>query len=196
MAPTRIPSVPSLAHVTLDDLRDLDRVLALAEQAVPRGWLTRCEMDRLNAAAAAVHAQRQADHNPGGLFVAMLQDRRWHLITQAEEDEARGWLRDHDWGSPRRTVPAPSSLAPPPELSNDARVVEVARRVLAQAGWRGDPFLGLKVQDPTWTRERWERALAALENDRLQRRQAQARLTRLQAIVSPDGLWQDLEDNG
>jgi hypothetical protein len=34
--------------------------------------------------------------------------------------------------------------------------------VLRRAGWRGEPFLGVKLVDPTWTRARWEQAQAAL----------------------------------
>ena len=37
-----------------------------------------------------------------------------------------------------------------------------AEQVLRQAGWRGDPFLGVKLVDPTWTRERWDHGQAAL----------------------------------
>jgi len=35
-------------------------------------------------------------------------------------------------------------------------LVLLAPQVLRQAGWRGEPFLGIKLQDPTWTRTRWE----------------------------------------
>jgi len=39
--------------------------------------------------------------------------------------------------------------------------------------WRGEPFLAVKMQDPTWTRDRWEAAQAELAQWRL--RQAQQR---------------------
>jgi hypothetical protein len=39
-------------------------------------------------------------------------------------------------------------------------VVLLAPQVLRQAGWCGEPFLGVKLQDPTWTRARWEQAQA------------------------------------
>jgi len=45
--------------------------------------------------------------------------------------------------------------------------------MLRQAGWRGELFLGVKLHDSTWTRERWNRAQAALAQ--WQRQQAQAR---------------------
>ena len=34
--------------------------------------------------------------------------------------------------------------------------------MLRQAGWQGDPFLGVKLVDPTWTRAGWAQAQAAL----------------------------------
>ena len=32
----------------------------------------------------------------------------------------------------------------------------------AAIGWQGEPFLGVKLVDPAWTRARWEQAQAAL----------------------------------
>jgi hypothetical protein len=34
-------------------------------------------------------------------------------------------------------------------------------QVLRQIGWRGNPFLDVKLHDPTWARERWALAAAA-----------------------------------
>ena len=47
-------------------------------------------------------------------------------------------------------------------LSDDARFVLRAESVLRQAGWQGELFLGVKLQDPTGTRARWDHAQAAL----------------------------------
>ena len=41
-----------------------------------------------------------------------------------------------------------------------------------QAGWRDDPFLGVKLVDPTWTRARWDQAQAALAQWQQQQRRA------------------------
>ena len=60
---------------------------------------------------------------------------------------------------PRTRAPA---TAPEVSLSDDARFVLRAEQVLRQAGWRCEPFLGVKLVDPTWTRARWEQAQAAL----------------------------------
>ncbi len=82
------------------------------------------------------------------------------VITQEDDDQARRLLREHRDGScPRTRAPA---TAPEVSLSDDARFVLRAEHVLRQAGGRGDPFLGVKLVDPTWTRAHWEQAQAAL----------------------------------
>jgi len=53
-------------------------------------------------------------------------------------------------------------------LSDDARLVLLAPQVLRQAGWRGEPFLGVKLHDPTWTRARWEQAQARQQGSGLE----------------------------
>ena len=60
-------------------------------------------------------------------------------------------------------------------LSDEARFVDLAQRVLRQAGWRGAPFLAVKLQYPEWTLQRWEHAQAELEQWRLQQAQANVR---------------------
>jgi len=104
--------------------------------------------------AAAVHARR-VGQAPCRLFVALLRDRRWEVITQDDEDRARMLLREHADGPCRRPPLAPATVPAIP-LSDDARLVLLAPQVLRQAGWRGEPFLGVKLQDPTWTRTRWD----------------------------------------
>ena len=123
---------------------------------------------RLYVVAAAVHAQR-VGQAPCRLFVALLRNQRWEVILQEDEDHARRLLREHrDGPCPRTILPA---VKPEVPLPDDARFVLLAEQVLRQAGWQGDPFLGVKLHDPSWTRERWNRAQAALG----QWQQAQAR---------------------
>src|SRR5262249_41387247 len=71
--PTRMPP-PTLRDVTLADLGDVGRLLALHQQARARGWLRGGEAERLNVVAAAVHARR-VGQVPCRLFVALLRDR-------------------------------------------------------------------------------------------------------------------------
>jgi len=80
---------------------------------------------------------------------------------------------------------------PEAALSDDARLVLLAPQVLRQAGWRGEPFLGVKLHDPTWTRARWEQAQAELTQWRLQQAQARQQRSGLEPLVVP---WADGED--
>jgi len=141
--------------VTLADLGDVDRLLALHEQAIARGWLRGGEAARLTVVAAAVHARRVGTE-PCRLFVALLRDQRWEVITQEDEDQARALLRVHRDGPLRRSAVEACTPVPDVALSDDARLALLAPQGLRQAGWRGEPFLAVKMQDPTWTRDRWE----------------------------------------
>ena len=163
---------PTLRNVTLAHLRDVARLLALHQQAIACGWLTGGEAAQLNVVAAAVHA-RQVGDAPCRLFVALLRDQRWEVMTQEDEDQARALLRVARDGPPRRCVPEACAPEPEAALSTDARFVLRTQQVLRQAGWQGEPFLGVKLVDPTWTRARWEQAQAALAP--WQQRQERAR---------------------
>jgi hypothetical protein len=161
-----------------------------------RGWGSWSEADRLNVVAAAVHARR-VGQDPCRLFVALLRDRRWEVITQEDEDTAHRWLRDDLYGAAPRTEPeaAAPPVAPAVPLSADARYVDAVQRGLPPA-WRDRPFLALKLQDPTWTRERWEHAQTELTQWRLLQAQANARsqLASLGAILDIEEPWGDAGD--
>jgi len=171
------------------DLGDVGRLLALHEQARARGWLRGGEAEQLNVVAAAVHARR-VGQAPCRLFVALLRDRRWEVITQEDEDQARRRLREHADGPCRRSPQAPAAV-PERSLSDDAHFVLLAPQVLRQAGWRGEPFLGVKLQDPTWTRARWEQAQAELTQWRVGQAQARRQGSGLEPLAVP---WADGED--
>lgn len=91
-SPTARPRRPSLRHVIIDDLRDPHRLAALYDQAVSAGLVTRCEADRLNFFAAAARARAKGTSNPCGLFMALVRQRLWAYMTQADEDAARAQL--------------------------------------------------------------------------------------------------------
>src|SRR6266851_9018970 len=185
--PTPTPP-PTLREVTLADLDDVGRLLTLHQQGRARGWLRGGEAEQLNVVAAAVHARR-VGQAPCRLFVALLRDRRWEVITQADEDQAHRLLREQADG-PRRRL-GPLAARPEVPLSDDARLVLLAPQVLRQAGWRGEPFLGVKLQDPTWTRVRWEQAQAELTQWRLRQGQARQPGSGLEPLGAP---WADGED--
>ena len=192
--PTRT-SPPTLRDVTLADLGDVGRLLALHEQARARGWLRGGEAEQLNVVAAAVHARR-VGQAPCRLFVALLRDRRWEVITQEDEDQARALLRAQRDGPYRCSAVEAGTPVPEAPLSDDARFVLLAPQVLRQAGWRGEPFLGVKLHDPTWTRARWEQAQAELTQWRVQQAQARRPGSDLEPLAVPwvSGGGKDTED--
>jgi hypothetical protein len=184
----------TLRDVQPEDLRDLERLLVLHHQAAMRGWVTWSEADRLNVVAAAVHARR-VGQEPCRLFVALLRDRRWEVITQEDEDTAHRWLREQAYGPWRPTMPSAGTPVPAVPLSDDARCVDALQRVLPP-DWRARPFLAVKLQDPTWTLARWEHAQAELTQWRLLQAQANARSQRasLGAILDIEEPWGDAGD--
>lgn len=103
---------------------------------------------------AAVHARRIGT-NPCALFVAIVRARRWEFLTDGDEDQARALLTE-----PAPPAAPPRAAAPAPGPSADARFVQLALSVLRQNSWRRDPFEAIHQEDPTWTRARWDAALA------------------------------------
>ena len=177
---------PTLRDVTLADLGDVGRLLALHQQAMARGWLRGGEAAQLNVVAAAVHARR-VGQAPCRLFVALLRDQRWEVITQEDEDQARRLLREHRDGPCQRTrAPAAEPEVP---LPDDARFVLLAEQVLRQAGWQGDPFLAVTIQYPTWTRARWEQAQDALTQWQQQQAQSRGQDNGMEALGAPP--WEE-----
>ena len=195
VGPSAVPLPPStLRNVILADLSDVARLLALHQHAIARGWLKGGEAAQLNAVAAAVHARRVGEA-PCRLFVALLRDQRWEVMTQEDEDQACALLRLYRDGPQRRCVPEISAPEPEAALSTDARFVLRAEQVLRQAGWHGELFLGVKLVDPTWTRARWEQAQAALAQWQQQRR-ARGQGSGLEALgTAPDEVSETDEDD-
>jgi len=160
-----------------------------------RGWVTWSEADRLNVVAAAVHARR-VGQEPCRLFVALLRDRRWEVITQEDEDTAHRWLREQAYGPRRPAMPAAGTAGTAVPLSDDAYFAHLAQQVLRAHGWRDDPFLLVQRQYPEWTRARWEQAQVELTQWRLLQAQANARsqLASLGAILDRKVPWEDAGD--
>jgi hypothetical protein len=181
---------PTLRNVILADLGDVARLLALHQQAIARGWLQGGEAAQLNVVAAAVHARRVGD-TPCRLFVVLLRDQWWEVITQEDEDQARRLLREHRDGPPPRTR-TPAAM-PEVSLSDDARFVQRAEQVLRQVGWQGELFLGVKLVDPTWTRARWKQAQATLAQWQKQQGRARGQGSGLEARGAAGDICKDTE---
>jgi hypothetical protein len=165
-----------LEDVRVEDLKDTARLLDLLGQAVARGLVTTSDADRLRFVGAAEHALAIGEGNRAGLFMYLVRGACWRFITQEDEDRANGRIKAFLKG-PEKSLMASmfplgfeksvmtSSSRPParPVLSEDARVVIRVRAALASAGYRGDAFPQVRRQDPSWTRERWDAALAELD---------------------------------
>jgi hypothetical protein len=162
--PTSDPSAPPrLRDVRVEDLKDTGRTLTLLAEAVALGWVAPSEADRLRFVGAAEHALAIGKGNPAGLFVHLVRGKLWRYLTQEDEDRANGRIKAYLRG-PEPPRVASSVPHPParPVLSEDARTVIRVRSALAAAGYRGDPFPQVRRHDPSWTRERWDLALAEL----------------------------------
>jgi hypothetical protein len=143
-----------------EDLQDMARLLALFDQAHTQGLIGKSVSDRLTFLALAEHAKVVGSQNPCGLFATLVRRQQWHFVTDSDEDAVQARLKHYLYGTPVRAAPPPA-LAPP-ELSPDAAIVRYLRAQLAQAGWHGEAFGLVNREDPAWTRERWDRAVAEL----------------------------------
>lgn len=128
---------PCFRRVVLDDLQRPMRTAALFADAVRAGRVKNTPGDRMLVFAAAEHAKAHGVKNPCGLFVWLVQQRRWTHINQRDEDRARaalGSVGEHS------APPKPRQHAPDcggnGSASNTARHArpEAARQVIAGTG--------------------------------------------------------------
>jgi hypothetical protein len=189
------PPVSCLDAITPADLAAVPRLQRLWQAAQTRGWIGDSDADWFTVVTAAQHALR-VGYNPGGLFVAVLRQHAWHLLTQADEDAARQVLRAAHGpltASERaifrqvfgRHAAGPPGLQVPP-LSHTAQCAREALRLCQAARWAGDPFTVVKAAEPAWTRARWEAARAELEQWQLLQQVANARQRERHASAPPD----------
>jgi hypothetical protein len=84
-----------LQHVTLPDLKDTERLLALYAQSVQAKLIGPSEAERLTFVGLAQHVLAYRPENAGGLFRQLLTRRCFHFVTQEEEDAAQQRLKQH-----------------------------------------------------------------------------------------------------
>lgn len=96
---------PDLRDVRREDLKSFSRAEALFLQAVKAGWIRGSESDLLNWMAAAVRANTAKKvRDPVRVFVSIVRQRKWHVISQTQEDRARvliGRYRENRGTEPR-----------------------------------------------------------------------------------------------
>ena len=160
-SPLTKPCLPRRSvTLSLKIFQDTARLLTLFTQAQTQGLIGKSDSDRLTFCALAEHAKVVGSANPCGLFAALVRRQQWHFVTDSDEDVAQARLKTYLYGPAARAAPPPTTA--PPELSPDAAIVRYVRTQLARAGWQGEAFGLVSRGDPTWTRERWERATAEL----------------------------------
>lgn len=160
---------PTLKHLVIEDLRSTPRLLSIFEQAVNAGTVGGGDGERLNFVSAAEHALIKGTLNPCGLFVHLVKNRLWHYCTNDDEDAANERLKRHFFGNPRPREPKPvKPRAVQVVVSEDAKLVAAVQRVASQHRL-SEPFYLLRRERPEWTRERWDKALAEIENARFRR---------------------------
>lgn len=91
---------PTLRNISLHDLRNTKRLLALYAQAVKAGLIGSAEADRLAFVALAQHVLTYRPDNAGGLFTQLLRKRHFDYITQDDEDLALRRLKRHFQDTP------------------------------------------------------------------------------------------------
>lgn len=91
-----------MRHITLEDLRDSERLDQLYEEATEAGILPQSDYDRLTWFAAAERALCEGKQNACGLFVAIYRKGLWSYVTHEQEDIARAKLKRLDFGEETR----------------------------------------------------------------------------------------------
>lgn len=81
-----------LRNVRIEDLRSESRLRMLFAGTVQAGLLQRCAADELRFVSAAERALSLGTSNPPGFFATIVRRRLWHVISQRDEDAARGRL--------------------------------------------------------------------------------------------------------
>jgi hypothetical protein len=84
---------PRLTDIRASDLKRLSRLKPLFLQAVKAGCLRGSEADFLNFVGAAVRSNSVGARDPVRVFVSIVKEGRWEVISQKQEDRAREAIR-------------------------------------------------------------------------------------------------------
>ena len=86
---------PTLQHIEREDLTNIRRLLILYHHAVQQRLIGTSEAERLTFVALAQHVVSCRPKNLGGLFRHLLKQKRYHCVTQADEDAALQRLKQY-----------------------------------------------------------------------------------------------------
>ena len=176
-APRPPSSPPNIRDIQPRDLSDTERLLKLHDQACGLGLASSSEAGRLEFLSLAQRA-RSRGRKPGAMFAWLLREQKYGFITQSDEDQASRMLREHLTGPQQRAVHrerwAGNTAAgrrgraqpEPAEFTDEERFVLACIRVAKQHRIC-DPFE--IVQAEGWTREKWDQAFNAFQNNQYER---------------------------
>jgi hypothetical protein len=162
---------PHWKHLKRCDLTHTTRLLDVFEQACQAGEVKRSEFDRLNFVAAAEHAIVHGTSNPCGLFVKTIRLRRFHFLTQADEDAARARLQRQLFDVQRDRERRARAVKPTPvDLTHEQKLAQSIAHVCDQR--KLFPMLVIRSMKLDWTSEKYASLLEEAELRRIERFQS------------------------
>jgi type IV secretory pathway VirD2 relaxase len=176
-------------RVNGQDLKDPKRLMHLYKDAVERGLVGGGEPDRLKFFAAAQYVYRTKSKNPPALFHWIVTHGKWDRVRGVDEDRASQRVKQQLYGRSRRASSGRGATKRRGghehiDLSADARLVATVNKRLAGVGYKGDPYEALKRKKPSFTRERWDKALLELTEAQAKRQKARSAASPLATKVS------------
>ena len=201
---------PTWTDIQLEDLHTNTRSELLRQEVIQRGHIRDTPADRVNFFAAIAHVLRVAKTNACGLLRTIVEQRLWHVISQADEDS--GILRSKHATHTQTTQETPpgqtnSFLTTSPlgdlrgpkqpiEISHDALIVQTLTADLHKARVTGNMLQTVQrhgyLRD--WARDRWERAEQELAQARLlqvRQRYQEMAMSTVGDILEADSLERD-----
>ena len=153
---------PTIRDIREADLSDDGRAFELFRDAVDRELIEDTEAGQLRFFGLIEHARRYGTRNRPGLLRSLLERRRWHFITQDDEDLARGRIKQVLFAAePQQRAFAPAEAQREP-LSDDAKFARFLQAELRRRGVHGDPLGELQRHRSDWTEARWHAAVGEL----------------------------------
>ena len=149
---------PRLTNLRPEDLADSGRTLELHRQAVSAGLIGPGEAGRITFLALVDRARTQGQQ-PERLLAWMLKHRKGGWVSASNEEAAASQVRRLHNGE-RRRPPAIPHRPEPLVLDANERFVQACQVLGAKL--RRDPFRLAQSQE-SWTRDRWNGVVAALE---------------------------------
>ena len=150
---------PNIRDLRTEDLKDPDALRELCTQAIGLGFAFAGDSGELDFFALA-HRALTRGQRPGALFFDLISKHRTAFITIADEEVARGQLRelrDGPVADTRFGGGGEGLVGPPaPEFTEEERIVQACIQVAKQHRIE-DPFRVAR-QVKGWTRDQWEEA--------------------------------------